>query len=229
MLSFLLAHPVCAQYEFNAWRFGSNAGLLFPATPASGPPQPDGSSFFAIEGCASIADSAGNLLLYTNAEQVYSRSGVQLSGGQLGSGGSNAVQGAILLKHPGPAHQYLLFKVDEAQNLFVGGLRYTSIEMASNGLAGRLVFPLPHLLTPAGYLVTEAMTAIRHANGADYWVIVHGYLNREFLSYHITEAGPEPVPVRSVVGSYHGFTNPGCPMRGSPDGHQLAIGLPGGA
>jgi gliding motility-associated-like protein len=184
----------------------------------------------AIEGCASVADSAGNLLCYTNASGVWDRQDRLLAGGSLGSStaGTNAVQGALLLKHPGQPRQYLLFTVDEAQNQFAAGLRYAVVEMAANGQTGQVLLPALQRLTPVGYRVTEALTAVRHANGTDYWVIVHGHLNSEFLSYHLTAAGPDTVPVRSHVGSYHSFTNPGVPLRGSPDGRLLAAVVPAG-
>lgn len=236
MLLFVSSSPAWAQYEFSAWRFGERAGLQFPPTPANGPPTVvSNSSMESIEGCASVADSAGNLLCYTDAEQVWNRQGRVMPNGKLHSGnGSNAVQGALLLQHPGQRHQYLLFTVDAALT-FTGGLRYSIVDMRLNGGAGDVAVPGPVLvpLPAPGYVITEALTGVRHANGTDYWVVVHGWQTNEFLSYRVLPTGLDTVPVRSRVGSVHGPTGPRVTpygrvsVRASPDGRRLAAGVPG--
>ena len=222
-----------AQYEFNAWRFGENAGLQFPAIPANGPPAPTSSPMFSIEGCASMADSAGNLQCYTNAEQVWNRLGRVMPNGQLGSGnGSNAAQGALLLQHPGQRRQYFLFTVDAALT-FTGGLRYSIVDMRLDVGNGDVLAPGPVLLplpTP-NYVITESLTGVRHANGTDYWVVVHGWQTDEFLAYRVLPTGVDPVPVSSHIGRQHGPSGPPVTpfargsVRASPDGRRLAASV----
>ncbi|MGI4873778.1 MAG: PKD domain-containing protein [Janthinobacterium lividum] len=220
--------PVLAQNEFAARRFGQEAGLQFPAAPASGlPVAVTTSQMNTPEGCASVADSAGNLLCYTNAQYVWDRQSRVMPNGQLSGGGTSAVQAALLLRHPSQPRQYVLCSVDDAGNQFAGGLRYSVVEIAPNGNSGTVLAPTSQLLTPPGYRVTEALTAVCHANGIDYWVVVHGFQSTEFLSYRLSGTGLAAQPVRSLVGSVHGYANPGTSLWASPDGRLLAAGLPG--
>ena len=52
-----------AQGEWDNWCFGNKVGLDFNYTP---PVELIGSQMDAGEGCASVSDSEGNLLFYTN-------------------------------------------------------------------------------------------------------------------------------------------------------------------
>lgn len=223
-----------AQYEFNAWRFGANAGLQFPSTVDNGPPVATTGRVFSIEGCASMADSAGTLQCSTDGETVWNRQGQIMPNGRLVSGNSsNAAQGPMLLQHPGRRNQYFLFTVDAALT-FIGGLRYSVVDMARAGGLGEVLMP-SSVRVPAptrNYVLTEALTAVRHANGTDYWVVVHGWQNNEFLSYRVSPAGLDTVPVQSLAGRVHGPTGPAVTsfgrvaMRASPDGRRLAAGVP---
>ena len=65
---FLLTQKICSQNEAKKWYFGANAGLDFAANP---PTVLVNSAMNVLEGCASIADAAGNLLFYTNGLEVY--------------------------------------------------------------------------------------------------------------------------------------------------------------
>ncbi|MFC7668504.1 gliding motility-associated C-terminal domain-containing protein [Hymenobacter humi] len=223
-----------AQYEFSAWRFGERAGLQFPSTPANGPPAAVSNNTYSIEGCASMADSAGTLQCSTNGEQVWNSQGRLMPNGQLLSGNSsNAAQGPLLLQDPGHRRRYFLFTVDAALSFSVG-LRYSIVDMAQNGGLGDVLLPnsLPVPGPTPNYVLTEALTGVRHANGTDYWVVVHGWQNNEFLSYRLLPSGLDPVPVRSQVGSAHGPVGPPATpygrvsLRASPDGRRLAAGVP---
>ena len=188
----------------------------------------------SIEGCASVADSVGNLQCYTDGEQVWNRLRQVMPNGRLFSGNSsNAAQGPMLLPYPGHSRQYLLFTVDAALS-FSGGLRYSIIDMKQAGGNGAVLSPGSMLVpTPTQpYVTTEALTAVRHANGTDYWVVVHGWQRDEFLSYHVLPTGLDTVPVRSHAGRMHGPTGPPVTpygrvaMRASPDGRRLVAGVP---
>ena len=181
-----------------------------------------------------MADSTGVLQCYTDGENVWNRQGQAMPNGRLVSGNSsNAAQGPLLLQYPGRRRQYLLFTVDAALT-FAGGLRYSVVDMAQNNGLGAVLLPSSVLVpTPMPrYVTTEALTAVRHANGTDYWVVVHGWQNNEFLSYRVLPTGLDTVPVRSQVGSYHGPPGPAVTsygrvsLRASPDGRRLAAGVP---
>lgn len=76
--------------------------------------------------------------------------------------------------------------------------------------------------------VCEKLTAVRHSNGQDYWIIVHKYNSNEFQTYLLSATGLG-APVISQVGSIH-TTNPSTnlgasigQMKASPDGTKVAV------
>lgn len=105
-----------SQQEASVWYFGQNAGLKF---------QPDGSvttlsdgQLFTFEGCATIADSNGNLLFYTDGTSVWDKNHIKMPGGDyaLGTGlfgDSSSTQSAIIVPKPNDANVYYIFTVDE--------------------------------------------------------------------------------------------------------------------
>lgn len=225
-----------AQYEFNSWRFGYHAGLDFPAgtAPASlpGPAVPN-SAFFALEASATIADSTGRLLCYTNAEQVWDRRNQLMPNGNLRGGCNSAAQGALLLPRPGNRQQYFLLTLDCFEHRMIGGLRYSVVDMTLNNGFGDVVTPhssqvgIPVFNTRT----TEALTAVRHADGINYWVVIHLWQSNVFLSYPVLATGLG-TPVQSSVGSIHGMLNSANPtegygsLRASPNGQWLAATNP---
>src|SRR6185295_360819 len=81
--------PALAQKQANLWYFGEYAGLDFnsgaPVLLTNGQTH---NSTTNIEGCATISDSAGQLLFYTDGETVYNHlhalmpNGTNIGGGQ---------------------------------------------------------------------------------------------------------------------------------------------------
>ena len=224
-----------AQHEFNSWRFGYQAGLNFPATAMSGPPYPDvpSSSFFALEASASIADSTGLLLCYTNAEEVWDRRNQPMPNGKLSGGCNSAAQGALLLPRPGNRQQYFLLTMDCYEHRRTGGLRYSVVDMTLNNGYGDVVKPNSQQV---GFSVlnmgtTEALTAVRHADGINYWLVIHLWQSDIFLSYPVLATGLG-TPVQSRVGSIHGVLNSSTStegygsLRASPNGQWLAATNP---
>lgn len=77
-LILLLSNTCFAQHDYNynkVWNFGNSLGLDFN----SGAPVPFSMTFSlgnnALECSASVCDSAGNLLFYTNGKEIHNRTG----------------------------------------------------------------------------------------------------------------------------------------------------------
>ena len=230
-----LTKPAWAQYEFNSWRFGFHAGLDFPASANALPPNaaPPNNFFFSLEASASIADSTGRLLCYTNGEQVWDRRDQPMPGGKLSGGCNSAAQGALLLPRPGNEQQYFLLTLDCYENRLIGGLRYSIVDMTLNHGFGDVVAPnsLAAYNPVFNTRVTEALTAVRHADGVNYWVVVHLWQSDTFLSYPVLATGLG-TPVQSHAGSIHGAgMYPGVnqaygSLRASPNGQWLGATNP---
>jgi len=88
---------VFSQNEGNIWYFGTNAGLDFN----SGSPimLADG-MLNTFEGCATISDSDGDLLFYTDGMVVYNKNHVIMPNGSGLLGNSSSTQSGIIVKKP---------------------------------------------------------------------------------------------------------------------------------
>src|SRR5690606_37559289 len=94
--------------EHNIWYFGTYAGLDFN----SGVPVAltDG-QLNTMEGSASIADSNGNLLFYTNGVSVWNKNHEIMENGTGLMGDSSSIQSALIVLKPGSNTIYYIFTV----------------------------------------------------------------------------------------------------------------------
>jgi len=78
--------------------------------------------------------------------------------------------------------------------------------------------------------ISEKITAIKHENGKDFWIIVHEWGSKKFFVYLLTEDGLEQ-PVISETGTEHtedNFNNNAIGyLKASPDGCRLAQAIYG--
>ncbi len=144
-------------------------------------------------------------------------------GGLLGD--PSSTESAIVVPYPQRDSLYYLFTVDnEGQE---DGLCYSIINMNLEGGLGNITddknIPLE---TP----VSEKVTAIRHQNKEDIWLITHGWETDSFFVYSITETGLNTEPLIFEVGYPHedigliGNNAVGY-MRVAPNGEKIALVL----
>src|SRR5436189_4621483 len=91
-----------AQNETKKWYFGYGAGLDF----MNSPPTPLTGSLNTLEGCASIADAAGNLLFYTDGSTVYDQTHAVMANGSGLMGNSSSTQSGVIETQPGTTNLY---------------------------------------------------------------------------------------------------------------------------
>jgi hypothetical protein len=65
----LLFCTVSAQHEADVWCFGDGVGLDFKSSPRDA--FRTTKTFYSLEGTASISDSTGRLLFYTNGDSMW--------------------------------------------------------------------------------------------------------------------------------------------------------------
>ncbi|MGV3538989.1 MAG: YncE family protein [Rufibacter sp.] len=212
----LTALPGFAQKEASIWYFGRKAGLVF----ANGETTPlkDG-NLFSEEGSASIADAQGNLLFYTNGMQIWDKSHQVMANGKELKGHESSTQSSLIVPKPGSSTHYYLFTTD-----FQGmdhGLQYHVIDMGRNNGLGEVTSKNNLIFAP----VTEKLTAIKHRNGRDFWVLTHRWNSTAFYAYLITPNGITFTPVESRIGSMHTGDNGGTIgyLKASPAGDKLAM------
>jgi len=202
----------------NIWYFGANAGLNFNLSPPI--PLADG-KLNTTEGCASICDTLGNLLFYTDGVTIWDRAHNSMPNGKDLAGGASSSQSAQILKKPGNNALYCLFTV--AQEVGKRGFSYYEIDMNANNGFGDVILGHERLQTNTA----EKIAYTQHVNGQDFWVLVRGFRPENIHAYLLTENGLSDSPVSSnaSIGIWSGVdveSAMGC-MKLSHDGGLLAV------
>lgn len=186
-----IANPIFlfAQKDGNIWCFGDSAGVDFNAIP---PIAFMGGTTSTHEASSSICNKNGDLLFYTGSDNLSVLNNITIWNKykniiQNGNGlyGYNSVtQGTLLLPAPQNEDTVYLFHVFPFEKLY-----YSVIDKDGDSGNGRLVVKNKVLLSDS---LTEKMVAVRHANGRDWWLILHGNSNKfiEFLLQKDTIKGP---------------------------------------
>ena len=217
------------------WLFGNRAGLDFTNANSTTPPTstPATSSVMNTgEGCASISDSNGNLLFYTDGITLWdSNNIVRVPTGTL-LGDSSSTQSAIIVPDPGNSNQYYVLTMDGSSNPTSPFNHFNGIRI---DITTWLVTPLSSLITlpsTVGFSPAEKLTAIQDPTCKVFWVVTivqqgtdlpnNGVGNGlgTFRVFKIDASGISYVgatPMGNVFIDELGY------LRASPDGRTLAI------
>ena len=210
-----MSFALYSQNEGKKWYFGNQAALDFMTSP---PTVLLNSAMNCPEGSASIADAAGNLLFYTDGVTIYNQVHLPMTGGTFMAGTNNACESSVIVKKPGSSNIYYVFLL--AGN--AGGLYYSVVDMSlSSGLGAVTVTNA--IINPVN---TEKLTATKHCNGTDVWIVSHDWGNNHFLAFLLTASGISS-PVVSAVGTIHtGLVNNVLGnMKISPTGKKIGLGI----
>lgn len=212
----LLNVNVSAQKETTKWYFGNNAALDF----LSGAPVAiAGSNMTALEGVSSIADSNGTTLFYTNGVSVWNVLNQTMPNGFGLFGDDNSAQSALIIQDPGNSGLYYIFTTPTNAN---NGMHYSIVDMSLQGGLGDVLIKNVFMFANA----TEKVSAVRHANGTDIWVIGHEWNTNNFYVFLLTQSGLVPIPSVSSVGSIHnGVLGFAGYMKASHQGHKIAYAI----
>jgi PKD domain-containing protein/type IX secretion system substrate protein len=240
LLLFLSCHWIIVSGQKNdaMWLFGSN---LFSSTdPRWGPSVLDFHSDPPIAyeqerpmnldvTVASICDSTGNLLFYTNGAWIANfthemmENGDSLNPGQITwnnyNSGLRALQSAIALPLPSNPGKFFLFHLkldyDDVVTLARNTFYYSFIDMNENNGLGKVIQKNQELLTDERL---GTLSAVKHANGRDWWVVVSDAFHYKYKKFLLSPIGASyveeqdfgPTPER-VHGSLS-FSNDGTKM-----------------
>ena len=137
------------------------------------------------KGNASICDDEGNLLFYTNGKTIATAVHDTMVNGNLltpfccsGSPGSTIEQGVVILPMPGALGKYCIVTTGRkvltlpGSPTTIGGFNvyHTLVDMTLQGGAGEVVEK--NILILEDTLDVGKLTAVRHANGRDWWILV---------------------------------------------------------
>ena len=193
-LILMLSLSTTAQKESYNWMFGSRAGITFNTTT---PSALTSSQMDVIAGCATISDSAGNLLFYTNGVEVWNKNNIRMPNGYgLKGDPVRSTQSAIIIPKPSSKDIYYIFTVDASfhdPGDPPAGLNYSIVDLtANNGLGD--VIQKNTSLNPYAF---EKITACIHKNNNDIWVVSRQFFNAKYVAYLVTSSGVSSVAVES--------------------------------
>ena len=209
-----------AQQQGNIWVFPNGNLLDF----SSNPPQvSDGTQILPsdveVEGVASISDQDGNLLFYSDGVKLWDWQHNVISSSLMGH--QSSTNSAYVVPVPTALDEYYLFTLDAMQNNLYNGLMYNKIDACrENGVS----------ITVANQQLSlnmsEKMTAIRHQNGQDYWLVTHEFATDVFKVFLITDQGIS-LNGSFSCGSIHGPEMSAVvgQMKASPSGNFIAINI----
>ncbi len=174
----------------NIWYFGNDAGVDFN----SGEPVPlyDGVMFLGgyARGVVSMSDTNGNLLFYTNGSRLWNRNHLPIT--------NSFMESSRIMSFPviGSDHQYYVFGVPSYNPPFTYySTKYAIIDMNMNGGLGGV--SVPNIGLDAAWDAADKITAAKHKNKQDIWVIVRKYTENKYASFLVNEDGVNIVPVLS--------------------------------
>jgi len=193
-----------SQNQANNWYFGPGAGLSFNTNPPS--PLFDGATYNEptqnhSEGTAVISDNTGNLLFYTNGEQLWDRNHNVMPNGNNLLGHLSSTQSSLIVPMPGSERYFYVFTNDGFfEDSLKNGLRYSMVDMCLNNDNGD-VLPNRKNRFVLDY-TSEKLTAVRHSNNTDFWIITQKYETNNFHAYLLTASGITDSLISSV-GTIH--------------------------
>lgn len=190
-----------SQSETSNWYFGENAGIRFNAN-GSVTPLTDG-RLNTLEGCASISDSNGQLLAYTDGITVYNGSHDIVQNGNNLFGDPSSTQSAIMVPKPEDPNIYYIFTVDTSvsENDPDFGLNYSILDISLNGGQGAITQKNINLLSNSSEKITGV---IKDCFEKSIWVITLGSENGNadfydtYYCYEVNSTGVVTTPVKNT-------------------------------
>ncbi len=158
---------------------------------------------------ATISDTRGNLVAYSNGCEIADKNHKIMSNGEeINPGkvhdnycsiGYPMVQGMLFLPHPSDSNLYILFH--EASNIESGiiysyPLYQTIIDKSKNNNAGEVILKNNPILKDT--LVLGQLTATKHANGNDWWIIAPKLRSNIYYKLLFTSKGIVKIDTQAI-------------------------------
>lgn len=179
-----------SQNQTDNWYFGTKAGLNFSTCT---PTVLTNGQLSTLEGVATISDVNGNLLFYTDGIKVWNKTHAVMQNGTGLYGNGSSTQSAVIIPKPGNPSIYFIFTIDAVNSGNFRGLNYSIVDISLNAGLGAVTNKNTLLLSEAW----EKLTAVRHQNNNDFWVITRGLNSNNYYSWQVTSSGVTLTPITS--------------------------------
>ncbi len=192
-LLLLLSISLRAQNEANIWYFGDRCGLDFN----SGIPVVlhDGQTKYS-DACATISDTAGQLLFYADDHYIYDNNhSVMLNDSvdDIWAGHS----GRAIIKWPGKANLYYVITATYTYDYAYTGFFYSLVDMNGNNGGGVVI--KNNVPIDAGWDVSDRVVIVKQNNSENVWVIARKFEDDAYAAFLVDENGFNPNPVISPM------------------------------
>jgi hypothetical protein len=202
LLVFCVSNSLC-QNRNNVWCFGDSAGIDFNSL---NNPIPIVTSLDTRGSCASICDTSGSLLFYVQTKptfncyggEVFNKLGLIMQNGD-SLRGESWYHELIIIPWPGNDNLFYLFYVGSACGGNDFGFFYSIIDISQNAGIGNVI---QKNIRVNNFTAVDALSAIKHANGRDWWVIIETWNNpnNNFYKFLITPLGIVNYGFQSIGG-----------------------------
>ena len=199
IISCVIGLHAFAQNEASNWYFGENSGIKFNVFTGGVSPLTDG-NINTREGCASISNSNGQLLFYTDGTTVYNSDHNIMANGTDLLGDESSTQSAIVVPKPNDPDIYYIFTVGSNQT--ATGLNYSIVDITANGGLGEVKSKNTNLLFQSAEKISAV---VKNCDTKSIWVITLANANgignsnfNTFFAYEINTLGVYPAPVKST-------------------------------
>jgi len=175
------------HHRSDNWLFGDSTGLEFNNGYVD-PINYGESGMHVNEGSATISDTLGNLLFYTDGRKIWNRNHEIMMNGDSISDVSfqysqTIFQSSIIIPDPANSNQYYVI-VNEAHS-FDSLVSYSIVDINGDNGLGRVVSKKNNLNSKTN----ERLAAVRHCNGKDFWFVVQSMIDLSYHVYLIDECG----------------------------------------
>jgi|GEM_PF-1970702 len=180
------------QGEWNKWYCGAHVTIDFN----SGVPMVLGlQPMLAKHTSASVSDSFGNILFYSNGEEVYNRNGNIMPNGSGLIGTYWTSQSVFAVKAIESDSIYYLFTNSGFPSW---GLYYSVIDMSLDSGLGDIIPSMKNIPVPGAGNAAVHLTGTRHQNNRDAWVVTRKWGNdHQYAAYLVSSSGISDTPVLS--------------------------------
>ena len=241
LMLLLLSQGVYAQSkEGNNWYFGAQGRMTWNTVQTkvdngktlTGLPTPLGGTSAMnsqLAGVFGMSDRDGNLLFYSDGVTVWNKNHQVMQNGSGMFGHNSSMQSGIVIPYPGQPDKYIAISI--SLNYVYSGipsdrLAYSVIDMSLDNGLGAVIEGEKNILmrgAKAKGVLGESVSAVRHSNGVDYWIVAPGKGDGEnscLNVWKVTSSGVDIACVDSypLAANTHPYARTNGPLRFSSDG-----------
>ena len=207
LFALILTNQSICQNQANNWFLNNwdGAGVSFNTGTAIATTN-NAIKSFGDGGTASISDTNGNVLFYSDGRKVYNKNDeVMINGADL-DGDFGGSQPVAICDNPANPNQYYIFTIGSRNRLY--GLKYSIVDMLGDNGKGAVISK--NIPISSATWARDKIAIAKHANNRDFWIVTRITNSDNFASFLLTENGLNDTPILSktrfmgITGNWYG-------------------------